>query len=134
MLQELSVSITRNIVMLNWYTIISSQSPRFLSRNSVASMVTRFCDLGCESQWWQETFLFFNTSKPALRPTQLPTQWLLGALFLVVQQPQHEAEHFPSSSTKVNNEWSYIYTSLVSLQGACRENFTFTLDIYVVFQ
>jgi hypothetical protein len=137
MLQELPVSLPPGTLWcfsrLNWYNVISSQSPRFLSCDSVISRVTRLCNLGCESQQIQEMFLCSNTSNPALRPTQLPTHWILGALFLVVQQPRHELEHSLSSSTKVNNDLRYTSTPHVSLHGACRKT-TFSLDDYVVFQ
>jgi len=42
-------------------------------------------------------------------PTWSPIQWVLGALFLGVNQLGHEVDHSPTSSTKVKNAW--IYTS-----------------------
>jgi len=39
-----------------------------------------------------------NATKPALGPTQSPTQWVPGALSLGVKRPGHEADHSPPSS------------------------------------
>jgi len=40
-------------------------------------------------------------SRLALRPTQPPIQWVLGALSLGVKQSGLEADHSPPSSAKV---------------------------------
>jgi hypothetical protein len=47
-------------------------------------------------------FLFDNMSRPVLRPTQPPVQWVPGALSFRVNRPGHEADHSPLSSAEVN--------------------------------
>jgi hypothetical protein len=48
-------------------------------------------------------FLFFIASSPALGPTQLPIQWVLGALSMGVKWPGREAAHSPPSCEDVKN-------------------------------
>jgi hypothetical protein len=48
-----------------------------------------------------EIFLFDTMTRPALRPTQLPIQWVPGALFLGVKRPGREAGHSLPSSAEV---------------------------------
>jgi hypothetical protein len=55
-------------------------------------------------------FLFTTVSRTALGPTQLPIQWVLGALSLGVKRPEREADHSPPSSAEVKNAWSYTST------------------------
>jgi hypothetical protein len=43
----------------------------------------------------------FTASRPALRPTQPPMQWLLGALSLGIKQQGWEVDHAPQSITEV---------------------------------
>jgi hypothetical protein len=52
-------------------------------------------------------FLFATASRPALRPTQPPVQWIPGAISPVVKLPGREADHSPPSSAEVKNAWSY---------------------------
>jgi hypothetical protein len=47
--------------------------------------------------------LFTIMSKPALWPTQLPIQWVPGALSLGVKRSEREANHSPPSGGEVNN-------------------------------
>jgi hypothetical protein len=49
-----------------------------------------------------------------------------GGSFLGVKQQGHEVDHLPSLGAKVKQEWSYITTSPVGLNGTDRGNFTFT--------
>jgi len=47
------------------------------------------------------------SSKASRKPwgcTQLPLQWVLGALSWWVMQPECEADHSPLSTAKVKNE------------------------------
>jgi hypothetical protein len=53
-------------------------------------------------------FVFDTMSRPALRPTQPPIQWVPGTLSLGVMQMGHEADHSPTSSAKVK-EWVGLY-------------------------
>jgi hypothetical protein len=43
-------------------------------------------------------------SRPAVRPMQSPNQWVLGALSLVVKQPERDADHSLLSSIDSSNE------------------------------
>jgi hypothetical protein len=36
---------------------------------------------------------FFKTSRPDLRPSQTPIQWVSRGLFLEIKRPEHEAGH-----------------------------------------
>jgi hypothetical protein len=47
--------------------------------------------------------LFSKASKPALRPTQSPIQWILGPLSLGIKQHGREADHSLPSSAEVKN-------------------------------
>jgi hypothetical protein len=56
-------------------------------------------------------FPLTSVSRPALRPTQLPVQWVLGVLSpLGKPQPGRDANHSPLSSTEVKNEYA-LYLS-----------------------
>jgi hypothetical protein len=55
-------------------------------------------------------FLFSTMSRPALGPTQLPIQWVPGALTLGLKWPGCDADHSPPSSAEANNVWSYTST------------------------
>jgi hypothetical protein len=55
--------------------------------------------------------LFSTSSSSALRPTQPPSQWVLGALSPGVKRPGSEADHSPQTSAKVKKMWIYISTS-----------------------
>jgi hypothetical protein len=46
-------------------------------------------------------FLFTTASRPVLKPTQPPTQWVSGALSLGVRRPRREADHSPPSNAEV---------------------------------
>jgi hypothetical protein len=48
-----------------------------------------------------EFFFFTTASKTALGPTQIPIQWVAGALSLGVKRPGREADHLPPSSAEV---------------------------------
>jgi hypothetical protein len=43
----------------------------------------------------------YTVSRPALGPTQPPTQWLEGALSLGLKRPGREADHSPPSSAEI---------------------------------
>jgi hypothetical protein len=59
---------------------------------------------------------FFTTASiPALGLTQPPTQWIPGALSLVVKRPGREANHSHPSSAEVKNVWSYTSTPPIRL-------------------
>jgi hypothetical protein len=74
---------------------------------------------------------FVTMSKLALRPTQSPNQWVLGALFPRVKQSGHEADHSPPSGAKAKDMCSYTSTPPYSFKAWClfkkRDNFISTL-------
>jgi hypothetical protein len=46
-------------------------------------------------------FLFNTVSRPALRPTQPPIQWVQGVLSLGIKRPWREADNSPPPSAEV---------------------------------
>jgi hypothetical protein len=52
----------------------------------------------------------FSMSRAALGHTQLPIQWVLGALSLGVKQLGCEIDHTPPASAKVQKTWVYTST------------------------
>jgi hypothetical protein len=76
-------------------------------------------------------FLFSTASIPALGPTQLPVQWVPGAVSQGVMWLEHEADHsLPSSAGMKNGGAIPPLSHLSSLHCAQlikhRDNFTFT--------
>jgi hypothetical protein len=71
------------------------------------------------------TFLFFTVSRPALRPTQPPIQWVTGGLPSGVKRPGHEADHLPPPNAEVKNRWSYTSIPHMSAWHGARYNFIF---------
>jgi hypothetical protein len=57
--------------------------------------------LGFDSRRGLGISLFTIVSRPALGPTQPPTQWVPGALSLGVNGPGREADQSPPSSAEV---------------------------------
>ena len=58
-----------------------------------------------------------------VRPTQQPTQWVLGAVFLEMKPLGHDAAYLPWSSAEVDG-WSY--TSIPIHHCGMRSDFIFT--------
>jgi hypothetical protein len=56
-----------------------------------------------------KNFLFSKSSRPALGATQLPIQWVPGALSPAVKRSGREADHSTPTSAEVKKMW--IYTS-----------------------
>jgi hypothetical protein len=56
-----------------------------------------------------KNFLLSRSSRPALRCTQPPIQWVPGTLFPGVKRPGREVDHSPPTSAEVKKMW--IYTS-----------------------
>jgi hypothetical protein len=46
-------------------------------------------------------FLYSTASRPILRPTQSPVQWVLEAIFQTVKRPGHEADNLLPGSAEV---------------------------------
>jgi hypothetical protein len=72
---------------------------------------------GFESREGLAIFLFTTASRPALGPTQPPTQWVPGALSLGVKRSGREDEHSPPSCAGDKNPWSYTSTPPMYLHG-----------------
>jgi hypothetical protein len=49
------------------------------------------------------------SSRQALGPTQLPVQWVRGAVYAGVKRPGHEAYHSPPTSAEVKKTWVYTF-------------------------
>jgi hypothetical protein len=88
-------------------------------------------DWGFESRQVLRIFLFTTTSRPALGPTQPPTQWVPGALSLEVKRPGSEANHSLSSNAEVKNAWSCISRRGAQLKHGGNFTFTFTFTFRV---
>jgi len=74
---------------------------------------------GIYCQWGLRIFLFYNASRPALRSTELPIQWIVGAISLAVKWPGNEADYSHPSSAEVKNAWCYTSTpNMSSWHGA----------------
>jgi hypothetical protein len=69
---------------------------------------------GIEFRWGE----IFRPSRPALGPTQPPVQWVPG-LFWGKVRPGRAADHSPTSSTVVMEEWSYTSTHHLGHSRAC---------------
>jgi hypothetical protein len=59
-----------------------------------------------------KNFLFSTSSRPALRSTKLPIQWVPGAVFPGLKRPGREADHSPPASAKVKKMWIYIHSTI----------------------
>jgi len=66
-------------------------------------------------------------SRLVLGPTQLPIQWVPGALPLGVKLPDREADYPPPFSAEVMNVWSYTSTPPARLRGMVQSQSTGTL-------
>jgi Ni/Co efflux regulator RcnB len=53
----------------------------------------------------EKNFLFFKSSRPALRSTHPPIQWVPGALSPGVKRPGREVDHSPPICTEVKKMW-----------------------------
>jgi hypothetical protein len=83
------------------------------SRDSVVVIATSYGlddrGVGVRVPLGSKNFLFSRLSRPALRSTQPPIQWVPGALSLGVKRPGLEVDHSPPTSAEVKKMW--IYTS-----------------------
>jgi len=74
-------------------------------------------DWDFESQWELGIFLPTTAFRTVLEPTQLPIQWVAGALSLGVKWLGCEVDHSLPSSAKVKNAWSCTPAPLIHLHG-----------------
>jgi hypothetical protein len=56
-------------------------------------------------------FLFSKSSRPVLRSTEPPIQWVPGALPPGLKRPGREVDHSPPTSAEVKKMWIYTSTS-----------------------
>jgi hypothetical protein len=70
-----------------------------------------------------KNFLFSTSSRPALRPTQPPIQWVRGALSSGLKRTRREADHSPPASVEVKEMWIYTSTPPYVFMAL---NFTYT--------
>jgi hypothetical protein len=62
--------------------------------------------------------------RPAVRPTQLPSQYVPDS-FGAVKQSGREFNHTSPTSSEVTNEWCHIFTPSVCPYIVDRKSFTF---------
>jgi hypothetical protein len=55
--------------------------------------------------------IFSALSRPALRSTQPPIQWIPGAVSQEAKQLGREADHSPPTSSELKKMWIYTSTS-----------------------
>jgi hypothetical protein len=90
------------------------------SRDSVVGIATgyRLDDLGAGIRVSVGSRIFSTLSRAARGPTQIPIQWVPGALSVGVKWPGHEAHHSPPTSAEVKKMWictstpSYVFMRL----------------------
>jgi hypothetical protein len=74
-----------------------------------------------------------QTGSTASPPSQLPIQWVIGALSLGVKRPGLEADHSSPSSVEVKNAWSDTASPQYGSMAWClvkhRDSFTFAFKI-----
>jgi hypothetical protein len=79
-------------------------------------------------------FIFATASRPAVGPTQPPSEWVKGAFCPGVKQAGRDADHSPPSSPEVRNARSYTSTSqYVFMAFKYRDNFIFTFEHFSTF-
>jgi hypothetical protein len=89
---------------------LSSKEPQQLSRYSDCLRAGRRSR--SLSPGRVKNFHFSTSSRPALRSTQPPIQWVPGALSTGVKRSGREADHSPPTSAEVKNTWIYTFTLL----------------------
>jgi hypothetical protein len=90
---------------------------------TVTSLLFTLFSISSSSKGWSsipsriKNSLFSTLSRPVLRPTQPPIQWVLGALSPGVKRPVRQSDHSPLTSAEVKNTWIYTSTPLIRLHG-----------------
>jgi hypothetical protein len=75
-----------------------------MSRGSSVRIVMDYGLDGCGfSPSTGKAFLFYMASRPALRLTQPPIQWVLRELSTGIKRPGHEADHSLAPTVEVKN-------------------------------
>jgi predicted membrane channel-forming protein YqfA (hemolysin III family) len=78
-------------------------------------------------------FLFATASRQALELTQLPIQWVLGALSPGVKWLWCEVDHLPPSGPNIKNEWSYTSIPQYMFMAWCLVKHRTTLHLPFMF-
>jgi hypothetical protein len=98
---------------LGWVCAYSVLMLSCRSRDSVVGIATSYgldvWEVGVRVPVGSRMFLFSRSSRPALRSTQPPLQWVPGDLSPEVKRPGREVDHSPPNSAEVKKMW--IYTS-----------------------
>jgi hypothetical protein len=93
-------------------------------------------DRGVESRQGLGIFLFTKASRPSLRFTQPPVQWIPGALSLGVKRLGREADHLPQFSARSRMRGAIPPLSstppCLGAQLKAQGHFTFTLRLHGV--
>jgi hypothetical protein len=87
------------------------------SRDSIVGIATGRPRDRSSSPGRVENFLFSASSRPALGPTQPPSQWVPGALSPGVKWSGCEADHSAKTSAKVKKMWIYTSAPHTRLHG-----------------
>jgi hypothetical protein len=95
---QIAVCEPRDITMLLPYRT----SKKFVTTIPAVGLFSRYSwTAGARFPGEARDFLFFATSRPALRPILPHTQWVTGALSPGVKRLGREADHSPPSTTEV---------------------------------
>jgi hypothetical protein len=82
------------------------------SRDSVVGIATGRSTGRSSSPDRVKGILFSKSSRPALRSTQPPIQWVPRALSLGVKRPGRKVDHSPPTSAEVKKMWIYTSTPI----------------------
>jgi hypothetical protein len=55
----------------------------------------------------QDMFLFSAQSRPNVRPSKIPTQFVAGTLSSTLKRPVRETGHSPSCGAEAKKAWRY---------------------------
>jgi hypothetical protein len=90
-------------------------------------------DRGFESREGLRIILFTTASRPALGPTQHPTQSIPGALSLGEKRPGREADHSSRSSAEVKNARTYTSPPQYAFMSWCSVKAQERLYLYLTY-
>jgi len=102
-----------------------------MSRGSSVRIATRYGMDGprIESRWWPDNP---HPSRPALRPTQPPTQWVT-VLSRGVKRSGRGVDHPPPSSAEVKKRVElYLYSPSLGLRGLFQGEIYFIVNPFLL--